>query len=220
MNPCGSSSAPLRSSAALILFWWPHHENRDALSTLLYACYSLHLSPPHEQTTHTPTGWETGDAYPSADPTGNADTGLPICCCSLRQDGWKAGEGGEERRGEERRGEERRGEERERKLGDRERRREHFDNPEICPDACGWPYSNCFPNRWFVLDRHILLGLQTCSFSSAFSICQPINPLGFNHRAAKGNLHNYSWKIPQTCCMSVLTWSSSQSSLCRHTAAC
>ena len=116
--------------------------------------------------------------------------------------------------------EERRGEERERKLGDRERRREHFDNPEICPDACGWPYSNCFPNRWFVLDRHILLGLQTCSFSSAFSICQPINPLGFNHRAAKGNLHNYSWKIPRRCCMSVLTWSSSQSSLCRHTVAC
>lgn len=111
MNPCGSSSAPLHSSAALILFWWPHHENRDALSTLLYACYSLHLSPPHEQTAHTPTGWETGDAYPSADPTGNADTGLPICYCSLRQDGRKAGKegGGEERRGKENRGTEKEG---------------------------------------------------------------------------------------------------------------
>lgn len=80
--------APLCFSLALILFWWPHHENRDALSTLLYACYSLHLSPPHKQPlsrTHTPTGRETRDAYPSADPTGNADTGLPICYCSLRQ---------------------------------------------------------------------------------------------------------------------------------------
>lgn len=34
-----------------------------------------------------------------------------------------------------------------------------------------------------MLDRHILLGPQTCSFSLAFGICQPINPLRFNHRA-------------------------------------
>lgn len=35
--------------------------------------------------THERTGTEIGDAYPSADPTGNADNGIPICRRYLRR---------------------------------------------------------------------------------------------------------------------------------------
>lgn len=44
---------------------------------------------------HTPTGTETGDAYLSADPPRNADTGLPVCYCSLRKEGRKTERGRE-----------------------------------------------------------------------------------------------------------------------------
>lgn len=55
-------------------------------------CYLSVMSPfsSTQANIYTPTGTEAGDAYPSADPTGNADTCLPICYCTLRQWGRKA----------------------------------------------------------------------------------------------------------------------------------
>lgn len=113
--------------------------------------------------THTPTRSETGDAYLSADPPGNADTGLPICWRSLRKErgkGWA----------------------RERKRGDNESKKEHFDNPENCPDACGRPYINCFPNRWFVLDRRSAGASKHAAFPQLWIKWHlSIEPLGLSH---------------------------------------
>lgn len=137
----------------------PHNENRDALSVLLYACCSLHLSPTHKRPltlTHQQERKhrmhirqliqrEMLTPVPSPPPP-------PICCCSLGEE-----EGDRARAARERQ-----------KLGrwggDSESEREHFDNPENRPDACGLPYSNCFPNRCFVLDRHILRGSEHAAF--------------------------------------------------------
>lgn len=49
--------------------------------------FLLYTSNHSRSHTHTLTGTETWDADPSADPAGNADTGLPICYGSLRQRG-------------------------------------------------------------------------------------------------------------------------------------
>lgn len=67
----GVTAAARLSGATLLSLRRPHPGNRDALST---------LRPPFPSpfsSTHMPTAAEAGDAYPSADPPGNADAALP-----------------------------------------------------------------------------------------------------------------------------------------------
>lgn len=100
-----------------------------------HACYSLHLCPPHKQT-RTHTRQQERKQGMHIRQLIHLET-LTLVSPSARAL-W-------EKRGGRQRG---KGWARERKRGDNESEKED------CPDACGRPYINCFPNRWFVPDRH------------------------------------------------------------------
>lgn len=123
-----------------------------------HACYSLHLCPPHKKQGMHIRQLIHLETLTLVSPSAHAL--------------W-------EKRGGRQRGT---GWARERKWGDDESEKEHFDNPENCPDACGRPAINCFPNRWFVLDRHSAGASKHAAFPQLWIKWHlSIDPMGLNH---------------------------------------